>query len=141
MKIRAIIITICTAMALACLTTQGVGDDTGPIDLAGTYAAVINDTITRCLQKGQHLDSRSPNLRRAAIISCLKAGYLKAHKQDLIVYLANVMAVPSTGIIQYHLNKKFYETFRPHEIYALFRANQISSNWRASKYSAQDRDK
>ena len=119
MKINATLIAVVTILAVAFLTAPVAGEDTVPIDLAGKYEVLINDTIAKCLGKGRHLDSRSPNLRRAAIISCLKAGYLKAHKKELTVYLVDAKAVPSSGIVQYHLNKKFYETFRPNEIYAL----------------------
>jgi hypothetical protein len=127
MKINATLIAIVTILAVAFLTTPVAGGDTKPIDLAGKYEVLIDDTIAKCLGKGRHLDSRSPNLRRAAIISCLKAGYLKAHKKELTVYLIDAKAVPSSGIVQYHLNKKFYETFRPNEIYALLTADQIPS--------------
>ena len=119
MKINATIIAVVTILAVAFVTTPVAGEDTVPIDLAGKYEVLIDDTIAKCLGKGRHLDSRSQNLRRAAIISCLKAGYLKAHKKELTAYLVDAKAVPSSGIVQYHLNKKFYETFRPNEIYAL----------------------
>jgi hypothetical protein len=127
MKINATLIAIVTILAVAFLTTPVAGGDTEPTDLAGKYEVLIDDTIAKCLGKGRHLDSRSPNLRRAAIISCLKAGYLKAHKKELTVYLIDAKAVPSSGIVQYHLNKKFYETFRPKEIYALLSTDQIPS--------------
>mgnify|MGYP003574173429 FL=1 len=140
MKINATIIAVVTILALAFWTAPVAGGDTEPVDLAGKYEVLIDDTIAKCLGKGRHLDSRSPNLRRAAIISCLKAGYLKAHKEELTVYLVDAKAVPSSGIVQYHLNKKFFETFRPHEIYVLLSADQIPGNWRASKPSAQDHD-
>ena len=141
MKTNAYIITVTTILVVGFCTTLGAGEDKETIDLAETYEGLIDDTITKCLRKAKHLDSKSPNIRRAAFILSLKAEYLKAHREDLAVYLIDVRAVPSAGIVQYHLNKKFYETFRPHEIYALLSANQISSNWRASKYSAKDLDK
>ncbi len=119
MKTKAYIITVMAVLVVGFCATRGVGEDTGTIDLAATYSSLIDDTIAKCLKKGKHLDSRSLNLRRAAIVSCLKAGYLKAHKEDLTAYLIDVRAVPSAGIVQYHLNKKFYETFRPQEIYAI----------------------
>lgn len=140
MKINATIIAVVTILALAFWTAPVAGGDTEPVDLAGKYEVLIDDAIAKCLGKGRHLDSRSPNLRRAAIISCLKAGYLKAHKEELTVYLVGAKAVPSSGIVQYHLNKKFFETFRPNEIYALLSTDQIPGSWRASKYPAEYRD-
>jgi len=140
MKINATIIAVVTILALAFWTAPVAGGDTETVDLAGKYEILIDNTIAKCLEKGRHLDSRSSNLRRAAIISCLKAGYLKAHKEELTVYLVGVKVVPSSGIVQYHLNKKFFETFRPHEIYALLRGDQVPSNWSASSHPAEYRE-
>lgn len=140
MKTSACIIAGMTVLAVALFTTRGALDDTETIDLAGKYAVMIEDTIAKCLKKAKHLDSRSPNIQRASFISYLKAGYLKTHKEDLAIYLTDVKAIPSASIVQYHLNKKFYETFRPHEIYALLRANQIPSNLRAANYSVAVHD-
>lgn len=140
MKINACIIAVVTILAMAFLTTPGAGQDSEPIDLVGKYEALIDDTIAKCLKKGRHLDSRSPNLRRAAIISCLKAGYLNAHKKDLAVYLVDAKAIPSSAIVQYHLNKKFFKTFQPHEVADLMSTDQNSSNWHASQVSAQNHD-
>jgi hypothetical protein len=140
MKINAYLIAIATILAVVFLATPGTCEDTEPIDMALKYEVMIDNAITKCLAKGRHLDSRSPNLRRAAVISCLKAGYLMGHKKELTVYLSDAKAVPSSGIVQYHLNKKFYEAFRPNEIYALLGANQIPSKWRASQHATPDRN-
>jgi hypothetical protein len=140
MKINAAIIAVVTILALAFWTAPVAGGDTEPADMVEKYEALIDDTIAKCLGKGRHLDSRSSNLRRAAIISCLKAGYLRAHKEELTVYLVGTKAIPSSGVVQYYLNKKFFEMFRPLEIYALLSADQIPNSWRASKHSAEDRD-
>ena len=139
MKLNATIIAVVTILAVAFVATPGAGADTEPIDLVGKYEVLIDNAIAKCLAKGRHLDSKSPNLRRAAVISCLKAGYLKAHKKELTVYLVDAKAVPSSGIVQYHLNKKFYETFRPHEVAALMGTDQNLSNLRASMNSTPDR--
>lgn len=133
MKTRAGIITLVAALLITFWTTPGAGQDAEPITLVQKYEALIDDTISKCLSKGRLLDSRSPNLRRSAVISCLKAGYLEAHKQELTAYLVEAKAVPNAAIVQFHLNKKFFKMFQPHEVAALMNRDQKSINLHASK--------
>ena len=133
MKTRAGIITLVAAFVITFWATPGAGQDDEPITLVQKYEALIDDTISKCLNKGRLLDSRSPNLRRSAVISCLKAGYLKAHKNELTAYLVDAKAVPNAAIVQYHLNKKFFKMFQPHEVAALMNRDQKPIDLHASK--------
>jgi hypothetical protein len=133
MKTRAVSITLIAALVIPFWTTVGAGQDVEPLTLVQKYEALIDDTISKCLSKGRFLDSRSPNLRRSAVISCLKAGYLKAHKNELTAYLVEAKAVPNAAIVQYHFNKKFFKMFQPHEVAALMNRNQKPINLHASK--------
>jgi hypothetical protein len=133
MKTRAGIIPLLAALAITFWTTPVAGQNAEPISLVQKYEALIDDTISKCLSKGRLLDSRSPNLRRSAVISCLKAGYLKAHKKELTDYLVEAKAVPNGAIVQFHLNKKFFKMIQPHEVAALMNRDQKPIKWHASK--------
>ena len=69
MKISACIIAGMAILAVTFFTTRGALDGTETIDLTGKYAVMIDDTITKCLKKAKHQNSRSPNIRRASFIS------------------------------------------------------------------------
>ena len=89
------------------------------------YASYIDDTIEKGMSKAQFLNSKSPNIRREAFRSCLKAMYLKAHKQEMLTYLLNMNGIIHPDRVQYHLNKNFYETYQPDKLYDLFEENHL----------------
>ena len=106
-------------------TTQGISQNIDNPDLAGKYAAFIDETITKCRKKAEMLGSKSLNIRRQAFCACLKGAYLKTHKKELVAYLTVIDAVPSCNRVQYHLNKRFNQAFEPDQLYALLEAGQI----------------
>lgn len=105
--------------------TQGISQNIDNPDLAGKYAAFIDEAIAKCRKKAEMLGSKSPNIRRQAFCACLKGAYLKVHKEELVSYLINVRAVPCCHRVQYHLNKQFYQAFKPKELYVLLEAGQM----------------
>ena len=119
------IIAIMTVLAVAVCVSQVTGDSLEAPDLAVVYTAWIDDTIDKGMSKAKFLDSKSPNIRREAFRSCLKAMYLKAHKEEMIAYLLNTNGVINPDRVQYHINKEFYKTYQPDKIYDLFEANHL----------------
>ncbi|MBW1849202.1 MAG: hypothetical protein JRJ27_19205 [Deltaproteobacteria bacterium] len=119
------IIVITTVLAVAVCVSQVTGDSLEAPDLAVVYAAWIDDTIKKGMSKAKFLDSKSPNIRRDAFRSCLKAMYLKAHKEEMITYLLNTNGVINPDRVQYHINKNFYKAYQPDKIYDLFEANHL----------------
>lgn len=107
------------------LTTQGTSQSTDNPGLAGKYSAFIDEAIAKCRKKAEFLDSKSQNIRRQAFIACLKGAYMKAHKEDLVSYLITIDAAPSRNRVQYHLNKRFYQAFKPKELYVFLEAGQM----------------
>ena len=106
-------------------TTQGISQSIDNPNLAGIYAAFIDEAIAKCRKKAEMLGSKSPNIRRQAFCACLKGAYLKTHKEELVAYLTVIDAVPSCNRVQYHLNKRFYRAFEPDQLYVLLEAGQI----------------
>ena len=125
MKKSAYIALAIGALLVTFFTTQGISQNIDNPDLAGKYAAFIDEAIAKCRKKAEMLGSKSPNIRRQAFCACLKGAYLKTHKKELVAYLTVIDAVPSCNRVQYHLNKRFYQAFEPDQLYVLLEAGQI----------------
>ena len=76
------------------------------------YDGCIEELISNCQDKLGMRDSRHGNMRRSAALYCLKAGFLRIHKSELI----QDMITQGVGIKQhricYYLNKRFFDAFR-----------------------------
>ena len=117
------------AMAVMVMTAffviQETAQSTDTSNLSAKYAALIDETVTKCQKKADMLDSKSPHVRQQAFDACLKAAYLKAHKKELVSYLMDVDAVPNLARVQYHLNQRFHRVFDLQELYALLADSQM----------------
>ena len=75
------------------------------------YDACIEKLISNCQAKLFMGNSRHENMRRSAALYCLKAGFLRFHKSELI----RDMMARDVGIKQYricyYLNKRFFDLF------------------------------
>ncbi len=125
MKKSAYIALAIGALLVTFFTTQGISQNIDNPDLAGKYAAFIDEAIAKCRKKAEMLGSKSPNIRRQAFCACLKGAYLKTHREELVAYLTVIDAVPSCNRVQYNLNKRFYQAFEPDQLYVLLEAGQI----------------
>ena len=125
MKKIVTIIAIITVLAVTVWVAQVTGDSLATQELAVVYAECIDDTIEKGMSKAKFLNSKSPNIRKEAFRSCLKAMYLKAHKEEMLAYLLSMNGVIHPDRVQYHLNKNFYETYQPDKLYNLFEENQL----------------
>ena len=99
------------------LTTWTWGSQTGSEltahqKMARYYDACIERQISNCQDKIIMRDSRHGNVRRSAALYCLKAGFFRIHKSELI----RDMLTQGVGIEQhqicYYLNQRFFDVFR-----------------------------
>lgn len=107
------------------MIAQGSSQNLKDTDASVKYATFIDETIQKCRNKVVLLHSSSPNIRRQAARASLKAAYLKIHKNELIAYLNTVSAEASRDRVEYHLNKHFYQSLRPDELYVLLEASEM----------------
>lgn len=120
MKTKRVVITTLGIFIVIASGTFGTclsGDQ--PDDFLNTYSKVVDDIIAKCRAKADHLDSKSPRIRRMAVKAVVKGAYLRANKSELVKYLAAIGARPHPAEIQFHLNCIFYDMARSDKMYAV----------------------
>jgi len=122
---KSVYVLLATVLLVAFLTTQGISQPFEKSDQNSKYSDLIDEAIAKCQNKSSLLNSRSPNIRKQAIRACLKGAYLKVNKNELVAYLITVDAEPSRDRVEYHLNKRFYQSMKPDEMYVLLEASQL----------------
>jgi len=99
-------------------------------DLAGKYAAIVDEAIAKCRKNTKLVDSKSPgSIHQLAFRTCLKGAYLRAHREELVSYLIDVDAVPSHNRVQYYLDKRFYQAFKPNDLYVFLDADEMLNRY------------
>jgi hypothetical protein len=76
------------------------------------YDACIEKLISNCQDKLFMGDSRHENMRRSAALYCLKAGFLRIHKSELIQDMIDQGVGIKQHRICYYLNQRFFDAFR-----------------------------
>ena len=119
-------IVLATGLLLVTLMiAQGSSQSLEDTNQVVKYSTFIDETIAKCRNKVALLDSGSSNIRRQAIHACLKGAYLKIHKTELVAYLVSANVKPSSDRVEYHLNKRFYQSLKPDELYVLIEATRM----------------
>ena len=105
MKLKAIIVLSAMVMAGLMLTGPVVSGETNRASLK----AIVDEYISACEAKSAMLDSSSVNIRRAAMLSCLRATFCRNSKTELLdeMVAQNVEAKPYK--VQHFLNARFHE--------------------------------
>lgn len=106
---------IFSTIVIAVFFTIGytANENFGQVTLKTHYDTFIDELISRCEYKEAAMfDSKLNNIRRAASLACLKAAYLKTHKEILIGKLMAEEVGIKTHKIQYYLNKEFFAVLR-----------------------------
>jgi hypothetical protein len=99
-------------------TLTGLCGETTTTDPAQAYGAYVDDYIAKCEAKADLLDARSVNIRKIALRSIVKGGFVKSNRDQMIEYLV-VKNVPlNAHRIQYHLNQLFARSVHPDQVYA-----------------------
>jgi len=113
MTIKNASIFILIAVGIFLAIGQAAGENSDNASLRSYHEVVIDKLISNCKYKEAFMrDSRSENLRKAAAIGCLKAAYLKSHKEMLIENLIAAEIGKKPYKIQYYLNSKFFSVLR-----------------------------
>lgn len=112
-------------LLITLMVAQGSSQNRDTTNMAGKYEKMIDKCIDKCRQKTALLASNSPNVRQHAIRACLKGAYLHVHKKELVTYLLAVQVAPTQHRVEYHLNKRFYQSMKPDEMYVLLEASQM----------------
>jgi hypothetical protein len=112
------------------LVTQRTSRNINNPDLSVKYAAIIDEAIAKCLGNAKLLDLKNPgSIHHLSFRTCVERAYLRTHREELVSYLIDVDAVPSRNGVQYYLNKRFYQAFKPNDLYVLLEAGQILNRY------------
>jgi hypothetical protein len=105
MKIKAIM--ILSAMVIAGMMVKGpaLGDETNRAHLE----AIVDNYISACEAKSEMLNSGSENIRRAAMLSCLRATFCRKSKSKLIDEMVARNVEPKPYKVHHFLNARFKE--------------------------------
>jgi hypothetical protein len=76
------------------------------------YDACIEKLISNCQDKLVMRRSKHENIRRSAALYCLKAGFLRIHKSELIQDMLTQEVGTKQHQICYFLNERFFDVFR-----------------------------
>jgi len=105
MKSKTTMILVAIVMAGLIMTGPAVGNETNRASLE----AIVDEYISACEAKSALLNSSSLNIRRAAMLSCLRATFCRTSKTELIneMVAQNVEAKPYK--VHHFLNARFHE--------------------------------
>jgi len=107
MKTNSIIIVIIVTVIFALGSLPALSQDAEVQNLRAKYGESLKVYTDRCNTKSEMLNSKSDNLRKAALRSCMKASFCSIYKDELIDELManNIELKPYK--IQLFLNHKF----------------------------------
>ncbi|MGD8342579.1 MAG: hypothetical protein PVI38_01555 [Desulfobacterales bacterium] len=107
-------IKVLSAMVLTGLMLTGpvVGGETNRTSLE----AIVDEYISACEAKSAMLNSSSLNIRRAAMLSCLRATFCRTSKTELVdeMVARNIEAKPYK--VHHFLNARFNEIVSAHQL-------------------------
>ena len=103
MKINAILILSSMVMAGMVVTVSTLGGDTNRAALE----ALVNDYIAGCEAKSAMIESRSKNIRRAAVQAFVRATFCRDSKAMLIDELVSNNVTPKAHTVHHYLNARF----------------------------------
>ena len=102
MKRKAIVILLVMAVAGMMMAGPARGSDN-----RAELEAIVNEYIAACEAKSAMLNSRSENIRQAAIRACLRATFCRNSKAVLIDELVANHVVPKDHTVHHYLNARF----------------------------------
>lgn len=105
MKIKAIIMLSVMVMAGMMAKGPALGGETNRASLE----AIVNNYISACEAKSAMLNSSSENIRRAAMLSCLRATFCRKSKSELIDEMIARNVKPKPYKVHHFLNARFNE--------------------------------
>ncbi len=103
MKLKAIIVLLAMAIAGMMVTGPAIGGETNRAELE----AIVDDYISACEAKSAMLNSGSENIRRAAMLSCLRATFCRKARSELIDEMVAKNVEPKPYKVHHFLNARF----------------------------------
>lgn len=98
---------------LGALPAHGNGTQGG--DTKAQLETLVDDYIDCCDAKSAMQNSRSENIRRAAIRSCMKAAYCRNSKETLVKEMLENNIEPKAYKVRRYLNEKFHDHLQAKE--------------------------
>jgi hypothetical protein len=100
---KTIIVLALMVMAGVLMTGPALGNETSRTDLE----AIVDEYISACEAKSAMLNSRSENIRRDAMLACLRATFCRNAKAELIAELVAGNVSPKKHTVHHYLNARF----------------------------------
>ena len=79
---------------------------------AQQYCEIIDSVIASCQKKGELRESGSPNVRKDAVVSLMKADFYKKNKDKLAAGMVEESVAPKHYSVRHYLNLRFYSFLR-----------------------------
>jgi hypothetical protein len=76
------------------------------------HVAMVEVYILSCENKAILGSSRSINIRKSAMLSCLKGSFCRHSKEELVNAMLKNGIEPKPYKVRHFLNERFYETLR-----------------------------
>lgn len=105
MKFKAIIVLSAMVVAGMMVTGPAFGGETHRAELE----AIVDDYISACEAKSAMLNSSSEKIRRAAMLSCLRATFARRAKSELVDEMVAQKVDPKPYKVHHFLNARFNE--------------------------------
>ena len=105
MKTNVLIILSAMVMAGIMVTSPALSGETDRAHLE----VIVDEYITACEAKSAMLNSSSENIRRAAMLSCLRATFARRAKSMLVDQMVAQKVEPKTYKVHHFLNARFNE--------------------------------
>ena len=105
MRLQAIIMLSAMVIAGMMATGPAMGGETNRADLE----AIVDAYISACEAKSAMLNSSSENIRRAAMLSCLRATFCRKSRSELIDEMVAKNVEPKPYKVHHFLNARFNE--------------------------------
>jgi hypothetical protein len=112
MGVPKIIIFLMITFLMLLWTSPTVSQMTATTKLYTFYGAFIDKCILKCESKGSMRNSKLKHIQQAAAKHCLKAGFLKRHKAQLIEELIANNIGTKHYKINYYLNNRFFNELK-----------------------------
>lgn len=90
--------------------------------LSRIYGIFVDNYIQKCEAKAELLNINDSIIHRKAMRAKVKADFMQSNRTTLITYLIKKNVSFKAHCIEYHLNRQYAESLRPHDVYtALFK--------------------
>jgi hypothetical protein len=102
---KTILVLAVMVMAGMLMTGPALGNETSRTELE----AIVDEYIAACEAKSAMLKSSSENIRRDAMLACLRATFCRNARAELIAELVGGNVAPKKHSVHHYLNARFEE--------------------------------